>query len=76
MCTTASNSSRWGGYERSGGVNLRDSDATGGAEPASVVGLLQDGRQSQLRGVGEQARRPRGSHTRSTGADVRRFERV
>ena len=41
-------------------------------ERARVVGLLYlDGRHGRLRGVGEQARRPRRvPHTRSTGADV------
>ena len=65
-CSTASNSRRWGEYERSVWV---EGD---GLESASIVGLLQDGRHGELRGVGEQARRLpwRRSHTRSSGADV------
>ena len=48
-----------------------------GTERASVVGLLQDGRHGQLRGVGEQARRPRRvPHEQHRGRRQRSFERV
>ena len=46
-------------------------------ERARVVGLLQDGRHGQVRGVGEQARRPRRvPHAQHRSRRQRRSERV
>ena len=46
-------------------------------ERARVVGLIEDGRHGQLRGVGEQARWPRRvPHAQHRRRRQRRFERV
>ena len=71
-CTTASNTSRQGGRERSGGVKLQDSKATGRNDSDAPASPGRP-RIADTANVGEQARpsRPRRvTQARSTGADV------